>query len=864
MKRVLWLIALLSLWPVLAEAQVSVSADRVLLGATPCVLRTGTGTPSGGASCEFFLSTTTGDLWQNVAGVWHIVTTAPIVQTLTATTHVKTPLINADADMTIAPTGDVIFNPTGRDLLPAVNYYTSIGAIGRKFLTLYIGELVAETLVAQDVVSTIGGRVMVAPTTPLTVDVAPASTTITVKHNQMANGNIVYLQSSPGGVPQVEWMQITSGPTTVTDGFRYTVTRNLDGSSANQWYAGDAVLNTGTTGDGFIDMYSQTGVLSGAIGPTLVGNVRTGTAYQNVSPRWALGNLNNVGYGHNSNLYGFAAGVPTGAYLYTDSTNGLVMGGPGGVRVRITPAGVATFVGDGGGVTNINGGNITTQSITATQIAANTITAGQIAAGTITAGQIAANTITGDRIAAGTITGTNIAGNTITGSMIVAGTISGGNIADGTIGTADITPGSITGGLIAAGTIVGGHIAGGTITGSNIAGSTITGGNIAAGAISAGHIQSNSIYSNMIVAGQVTNANIADNTIGGEKIGDYTLNWWDIAQGTIQGWNVAAGTLTGGLIASGTIVGGHIAAGTITADKLYVTSLAALSANLGTVTAGAITGVSIYGNSISGNSISGGTIDGVTITGTTINGGQINGSNISAGGGNVTMGPSGFYVSGSQGSGSVHIGGVDIYGDCCSMSLNSSVYTMGFAEIRGDLNAKANVHFTGQYFDVSNEINSSGRMMANGEFLIADGHRFSWNPPYVNQAQMHYSNSCGCVGTVASSVRYKQNIRPWAPADPLAILAVPLVMYDLKAQPLAGIGVQPNILGMLAEDLVKVAPEVVILDRSNEPQAISSDGLSTYMLAAMRALRDRVSKQDAQIAELERKIAALAAGRNDR
>ncbi len=42
------------------------------------------------------------------------------------------------------------------------------------------------------------------------------------------------------------------------------------------------------------------------------------------------------------------------------------------------------------------------------------------------------------------------------------------------------------------------------------------------------------------------------------------------------------------MYADGTIIARHIAAGTITADKLSVTSLSALSANLGTVTAGLI------------------------------------------------------------------------------------------------------------------------------------------------------------------------------------------------------------------------------------------------------------------------------------
>jgi len=47
------------------------------------------------------------------------------------------------------------------------------------------------------------------------------------------------------------------------------------GSGANTWYAGDAVFNTGNEGEGFIDLYSDSGVFPGSTyGPTIVGNVR--------------------------------------------------------------------------------------------------------------------------------------------------------------------------------------------------------------------------------------------------------------------------------------------------------------------------------------------------------------------------------------------------------------------------------------------------------------------------------------------------------------------------------------------------------------------------------------------------------------
>src|SRR5690606_1658255 len=104
----------------------------------------------------------------------------------------------------------------------------------------------------------------------LTADLNNSATTISVKHNNLASGDRIFLE----GDGQFEAMAVTSGPSGAGP-YTYSVTRNLDGSGANAWPAGSAVLNTGTTGDGFIDLYADSGVVTGSTaGPTIVGNVR--------------------------------------------------------------------------------------------------------------------------------------------------------------------------------------------------------------------------------------------------------------------------------------------------------------------------------------------------------------------------------------------------------------------------------------------------------------------------------------------------------------------------------------------------------------------------------------------------------------
>ena len=102
----------------------------------------------------------------------------------------------------------------------------------------------------------------------------------------------------------------------------------------------------------------------------------------------------------------------------------------GGYVLWDDSAGTMVFKGAGPDLTQINGGNITTGSITATQIATGTITATQIAADTITAAQIAANAVTATEIAAGAVTATKInvtnlaAVNVSTGALSISDILS--------------------------------------------------------------------------------------------------------------------------------------------------------------------------------------------------------------------------------------------------------------------------------------------------------------------------------------------------------------------------------------------------------------------------------------------------------
>jgi len=169
----------------------------------------------------------------------------------------------------------------------------------------------------------------------------------------MRADDIVYMQkvdldNLPGKIAQIEFFIVISGPVTETvapltpdgeDTYRYIVERDYGTSTADNWLEGDAVFNTGTIGDGFIDMYSYSGINSGAggttntFGPTIVGNVRYGTDYNGWTENWAIGNLNGL-YGYSSNIYGVGLGTFTDEHITIESTAGIRFFDEDGTTVR--------------------------------------------------------------------------------------------------------------------------------------------------------------------------------------------------------------------------------------------------------------------------------------------------------------------------------------------------------------------------------------------------------------------------------------------------------------------------------------------------------------------------------------------------
>jgi len=178
-------------------------------------------------------------------------------------TKLTTPLLDtASGNMEITPAGDLILDPVGNDVLPETGYDLNLGSLAKKYLTLHAAELWVETLVAQETIATIGGRILVGPTTTLTSDLA-ADVDInfpTFKHNEAAYDDTLYMEAN-GSVEfmWVRWGTINAVNTgaksfrlagdyaaLLTDGTKFTVAGST-GNDGEYTANGDATYSDPNT-----------------------------------------------------------------------------------------------------------------------------------------------------------------------------------------------------------------------------------------------------------------------------------------------------------------------------------------------------------------------------------------------------------------------------------------------------------------------------------------------------------------------------------------------------------------------------------------------------------------------------------------
>ena len=117
-------------------------------------------------------------------------------------------------------------------------------------------------------------------------------------------------------------------------------------------------------------------------------------------------------------------------------------------------------------------------------------------------------------------------------------------------------------------------------------------------------------------------------------------------------------------------------------------------------------------------------------------------------------------------------------------------------------------------------------------------------------------NAGGQLGTTASSQRFKNQIKPMGNASE-AILALEPVTFRYKKE------VDPENapqFGLVAEDVEKVDPDLVVRDKEGRPFSVRYDQVNAMLLNEFLKAQHELEQQEATIAGQQQQIEALTAG----
>jgi trimeric autotransporter adhesin len=119
-----------------------------------------------------------------------------------------------------------------------------------------------------------------------------------------------------------------------------------------------------------------------------------------------------------------------------------------------------------------------------------------------------------------------------------------------------------------------------------------------------------------------------------------------------------------------------------------------------------------------------------------------------------------------------------------------------------------------------------------------------------------YVDTLGRIGTVASSRRYKEEVKPMDKASE-ALFALKPVVFRYKQEIDASHALS---FGLIAEDVAKVSADLVSCDKEGNPHTVRYDAVNAMLLNEFLKEHRKVEEQGTIIAKQQRQIEALTAG----
>ena len=117
-------------------------------------------------------------------------------------------------------------------------------------------------------------------------------------------------------------------------------------------------------------------------------------------------------------------------------------------------------------------------------------------------------------------------------------------------------------------------------------------------------------------------------------------------------------------------------------------------------------------------------------------------------------------------------------------------------------------------------------------------------------------NSSGKLGTMTSSRRFKDDIKPMDKASEAVFALNPVIFRYKKDLDPQGI---PQ-FGLVAEDVEKVNPDLVVRDKDGKPYSVRYEQVNAMLLNEFLKAHRKMQAQEAAIARQQKQIEALTAG----
>ena len=128
--------------------------------------------------------------------------------------------------------------------------------------------------------------------------------------------------------------------------------------------------------------------------------------------------------------------------------------------------------------------------------------------------------------------------------------------------------------------------------------------------------------------------------------------------------------------------------------------------------------------------------------------------------------------------------------------------------------------------------------------------------PSVASGRAVYINSDNKIGTLSSSRRYKEEIKPMDKASETLLALKPVTFrYKKEVDP-----ARPLSFGLIAEDVAEVSAELITRDEKGNPQTVRYDAVNAMLLNEFLKEHKTVQEQGAMIARQQKQIEMLTAG----